>query len=191
MPIRVAFLRGVNLGSRRRVTNEQLRSALEGAGFEDVACFRASGNVIFDDCGARADPTERVETALANALGIEVVVFLRTARQVAAIAAHRPFGDRVLEVSDGKLQVALLLRAPAAAARRRALALAGEEDPVAIRGRELYWLPRGRMADSELDLRALEAEVGPWTMRTRGTIEQIDARITGRRAAGPRPRRRG
>ena len=43
----VAFLRGVNLGSRRRVKGEDLRLCFEGLGFEDVATFRTSGNVIF------------------------------------------------------------------------------------------------------------------------------------------------
>ena len=54
--------------------------------------------------------------------------------------------------------------------------MAGEEDRLALRGSELYWLPSGGMRDSGLDLRALEAGLGPWTMRTKGTIEQIAAR---------------
>ena len=68
---------------------------------------------------------------------------------------------------------------PSAAARKEALALASDEDLLAIDGRELYWLPQARMFDSELDLKALEALVGPWTMRTMGTIEQIAAKHCG------------
>jgi uncharacterized protein (DUF1697 family) len=56
------------------------------------------------------------------------------------------------------------------------LAEASDEDRLAIGGRELYWLPSGRMSDSELDLKLLEAVLGPWTMRTLGTIEQIVAK---------------
>ena len=40
----VAFLRGMNLG-KRRIKNEELRREFEALGFEDVATFRASGNV--------------------------------------------------------------------------------------------------------------------------------------------------
>jgi uncharacterized protein (DUF1697 family) len=177
MATHAAFLRGINLGKNRRVKNEALRAALDGAGFEDVATFRASGNVVFsaqevDDLSARA------EAGLAEALGFEVSVFLRSARQVRAIAAFAPFEQRV-EASEGKLQVALLPARPSATARKAALALASDEDPVAVRGNELYWLPRGRMADSELDLKALESLVGPWTMRTKGTIEQIAEKYLG------------
>ncbi len=42
----VAFLRGMNLGNRR-IKNEELRAEFEAMGFEEVATFRASGNVIF------------------------------------------------------------------------------------------------------------------------------------------------
>jgi hypothetical protein len=56
------------------------------------------------------------------------------------------------------------------------LALATEDDPLAIAGRELYWLPSGGLLESELDLKAIEAAVGSDTRRTMGTIEQIAAK---------------
>jgi uncharacterized protein (DUF1697 family) len=40
----VAFLRGINLGGRR-IANDELRSHFEALGCEDVATFRASGNL--------------------------------------------------------------------------------------------------------------------------------------------------
>ena len=172
----VAFLRGVNLGKSRRVTSEQLRGALEGLGFDGVATFRASGNVVFDTDDDPGGLGERVEASLAQSLGFEVVVFMRSAREVAAIAAHGPFEPKAVAASAGRLQVALLPGKPAAAARGKALAMADADDRLATRGRELYWLPRGGISESELDLKALESLLGPWTMRTMGTIEQIAAK---------------
>jgi uncharacterized protein (DUF1697 family) len=176
MAVYAAFLRGVNLGKRRRVTNERLRSALEDLGFDGVATFRASGNVVFEaPRGSAGRIGARVEAGLAAALGFEVVVFLRSGMQVRAIAERRPFDEAAL-ASAGRAQVALLAAPPAAAARGRALALAGNEDRLAIDGSELYWLPKGGISESGLDLAALESLVGPWTMRTLGTIEQLAAR---------------
>ena len=43
-------------------------------------------------------------------------------------------------------------------------------------GRELYWLPRGGISESDLDLKALDAALGPTTIRTKGTIDQIAAK---------------
>ena len=63
-----------------------------------------------------------------------------------------------------------------AAARKKALALAPDEDRLAIEGRELYWLPSGGISDSDLDLTAIDTALGEGTMRTMGTIEQIAAK---------------
>ena len=175
MPSHVAFLRGMNLGGRR-IKNEELRAEFEVLGFADVVCFRASGNVIFSAKGSEAKLTDQIEAGLGEALGYEVPVFLRSAKELSALAAHEPFDAAKVKTSKGKLQVALLSEKPSVSARKQALAGASDEDRLAIEGRELYWLPSGGISDSELDLKLLEAALGPWTMRTMGTIEQIVAK---------------
>jgi uncharacterized protein (DUF1697 family) len=172
----VSFLRGMNLGGRR-ITNDELRSHFENLGCEEVTTFRASGNVIFGVDGEEpADLSERLEVGLVEALGYEVPVFLRTAGEVREISAFEPFESKLVEASKGKLQVALLLKAPAAGARKKALALSTDSDRLAIEGRELYWLPEGGISDSDLDLKAIGAALGLTTVRTMGTIEQIAAK---------------
>jgi uncharacterized protein (DUF1697 family) len=176
-----AFLRGINLGKNRRVKKEALIDAFESCGMESAATFRASGNVIFEAPGGKSEEKvrETVEAGLADALGIDVVVFLRSAREVRSIASHVPFDEKARSASEGKLQIAFLQEKPGAAARKQGLALATAEDPIAIRGRDLYWLPKGRMIESDLDLGQLEKTVGEWTMRTMGTVEQIAAKHFG------------
>ncbi len=178
MPSHVAFLRGMNLGGRR-IKNEELRAEFEVLGFTDVACFRASGNVIFTAKGGEAKLTGEIESGLGEALGYEVPVFLRSAKELSALAAHEPFDGAEVKASKGKLQVALLPKKPAAKDRKQALSEASDEDRLAIEGRELYWLPSGGISESDLDLKAIEAVVGPWTMRTKGTVDQIVAKLVG------------
>ena len=173
----VAFLRGMNLGNRR-LKNPELKAEFERLGLEDVATFRASGNVVFE-VGGRAGETalaKEVEAGLADGLGYEVPVFLRSAAEVAAIAAHEPFPAKVVAASKGKLQVSLLAKKPSASARNSVLALAGAEDQLAFEGRELYWLPSGGILESDLDLKAIEKALGKDTRRTAGTIDQIAAK---------------
>jgi uncharacterized protein (DUF1697 family) len=173
----VAFLRGMNLGGRR-IKNEELRRHFEGMGFEEVATFRASGNVIFSSSGRDGESklARRVEAELDERLGYDVPVFLRSIDEVAAIAAEGPFDPRRVAKSKGKLQVSLLVEKPSAAAKKKVLAFADAEDLLALEGRELYWLPSGGLLESDLDLKAIEALVGTDTRRTMGTIEQIAAR---------------
>jgi uncharacterized protein (DUF1697 family) len=175
----VAFLRGMNLGGRR-IKNEQLRAEFEALGFDEVACFRASGNVVFSAEGQKeAALVNLIEAGLSSALDYEVPVFLRGSTQIRDIASFQPFDSKTVERSAGKLQVSLLATAPSAKLRRKVLSMGSDEDPLAIEGRELYWLPSGGMLESSLDLDAIDALLGRSTRRTKGTIEQIAARYFG------------
>jgi uncharacterized protein (DUF1697 family) len=172
----VAFLRGMNLGNRR-IKNDELRAEFETLGFEEIATFRASGNVIFSapEQGEGA-LRKTIEQGLGDALGYEVPVFLRSCDEVAAIAGQEPFAAKLVEASKGKLQVTLLSDKPAAAMREKVLALATDEDQLAIADRELFWLPSGGTIESSLDVKAIDKALGKGTQRTMGTLEQIAAR---------------
>lgn len=173
----MAFLRGMNLG-KRRIKNDELRAEFETLGFEDVATFRASGNVIFAAAGkSEGALTKEIEGGLGEALGYEVPVFLRSGAEVAAIAAQEPFPAKAIAASKGKLQVTMLAQKPTAAARTEVLALATEEDSLEIVARELFWLPSGGTLESELDHKAIAKALGKGTQRTMGTIEQIAAKL--------------
>ena len=173
----VAFLRGMNLGGRR-IKNEELRRHFEEMGLEEAATFRASGNVIFatPKREAEAKLARRIEAELGERLGYEAPVFLRSVEEVAAIAAREPFDSMAAARSKGKLQVSFLGKKPSAAAKKKALAAATEEDLLALEGRELYWLPSGGISESDLDWKPIEAALGPGTIRTMGTVEQIAAK---------------
>jgi uncharacterized protein (DUF1697 family) len=173
-----AFLRGVNLGPNRRVSGAELRTAFEDMGFEDVGTFRASGNVVFGGAsGSEAKLKATVEEGLLAATGMEIVVFLRSAAEMRAIAGFGPFKPGLVAKSKGKLQVSMLPKKPTAAAQKKVLALATDDDPLAFGDRELYWLPSGGQMESDLDLKAIEKLVGPSTRRTMGTMEQLTAKF--------------
>lgn len=166
----------MNLGNRR-IKNDELRRCFEELEMADVACFRASGNVIFSAEGIdEAKLAKRIEAGLAESLGYEVPVFLRSAAELRAMAVHEPFERPVLAASKGKVQVVLLEQKPAAANRDKVLALSSGDDRLTVEGRQLYWLPRGGMSESELDLKAVGAALGLHTIRTKGTIDQIAAK---------------
>jgi uncharacterized protein (DUF1697 family) len=169
----------MNLG-KRRLSNDELCAAFAALGFEHVRSFRASGNVAFAaPVGSLGELTERIESGLAEALGYPVPTFLRTAAEVRRIAVHEPFAPALLSASPGKLQVMLLASGPSAKARKAVLELPDERDRLAFGERELYWLPSGGLLESELDLEAIAALLGPNTTRTKGTMEQLAAKHFG------------
>lgn len=172
-----AFLRGINLGSRR-VTGAELCAPVEALGFGEVASFLASGNVTFttDD----TDPVTleaTIAAALEEALGYEVLTFVRDEVELAAIVARTPFTEAQLARSAGKPQVLLLPREPAAEDAEVARAYGSDEDVLALHGRELHWLPAGPMSRSDLDLAAIGRAVGPVTIRTANTLARMHAKF--------------
>lgn len=173
----VAFLRGMNVGAHHRISNADLKRHFEGLGFDSVAPFRTAGNVVFETPNPLTQAVERIEHGLERELGYTVSVFARTATQVRKVAAHRPFTARQLEASNGKLQVAFLQRKPTAKATRDVLAMATDDDRLAIEGAELYWLPIGGTLQTGLDHREIAKLIGPNTIRTKGTVEKIVERF--------------
>jgi uncharacterized protein (DUF1697 family) len=171
-----AFLRAVNLGKNRRVTNDRLKALFEEAGAEDVSPFRTSGNVVFE---ASRDTARGLEKHLEKALGHEMVIFLRSTKEVKEIAAAEPFPAKDVNRSKGKLQVVLFDRKPTAAVRKKALALATDQDRLAFGTRELFWLPSGGYMEAELDRKELDELVGPTTVRTKGTVDLLVAKYFG------------
>ena len=94
------------------------------------------------------------------------------------IAGCAPFAD-VTEDGSGKMQVAMIGTEVDQPARDSALKLSNDADMLEIVGRELYWWPKGNFLDSELDLKAIEVLLGPFTIRTKNTMERLAAKFLG------------
>lgn len=165
----VAFLRAINTPPRH-VKMDRLRVVFQSLGFDDVATFIASGNVIFntdDD----ADLGPRIEAALHAALGFEVPTFLRTAAEVIAVADRRPFPGAS---DDGNVEVSFLVAAPPPEAARALEATASGSDRLAVIGRELFWWhigPRGNSDHS--DDRVVRMLRMATTQRSQRTVQRI------------------
>jgi uncharacterized protein (DUF1697 family) len=166
----------MNLG-RRRIKNEELCACFENIGLLRVSAFLASGNVLFASRQRAEDKVaQAIEKGLKEQLQYDVPTFLRSAKEVGEIARQQPFDTAALKAS-GKLQVALLQAEPKPAARKAALRFASSDDRLAIIGRELYWLPKGNMSASELDVAGLAKVLGPMTIRAHRTMTRLVAKL--------------
>ena len=149
MPRYVALLRAINVGGHV-VRMDALRAHFEALRFARVASFIASGNVLFDTSSTDTAAIEtRIEKKLRAELGYEVDTFVRTADEMAAVAAHRPFEhDPVL---DGHTLQAIFVKSPVGRAERdRILTLCSDYDDFDVVGREIFWRTRGRSSDSKI-----------------------------------------
>ena len=93
MPTYAALLRGINVGGKSLIRMAELRACFEDGGFDDVATYIASGNVVFGSTerGAAA-LTGRIERMLTDRFELEVAVVLRTRAQMRSVVQNAPSG---------------------------------------------------------------------------------------------------
>jgi uncharacterized protein (DUF1697 family) len=92
--LRVALLRGINVGGARKVEMARLRALLERLGFADVRTYINSGNALFrapaGEDVARAALASRIEAAIAEEFGFPVRTLVRSRDEIAAAADALP-----------------------------------------------------------------------------------------------------
>jgi uncharacterized protein (DUF1697 family) len=158
MARQVLLLRGINLGPTRRVPMADLRALLSGAGYEDVATYVQSGNIVLGSPATPAELEPAVGELISSRFGFEVPVCARSAAELATVLAHDPIPGAADEPK--RYQVTFLAeRAPAAAVRRLQQLAAGAER-VAAHGRELYTFHPDGIARSKLARSLTAAELG-------------------------------
>jgi uncharacterized protein (DUF1697 family) len=138
----VLLLRGINLGSRNRISMPELRGALEEAGYDDVRTYLQSGNVVLTSTAGAKKVAQECERLIADRFELEIGVVARTRNELAKVVERNPLA-RVAK--DPKhFQVSFLERKPAPKIVRELESVAADQEEVVSIGREIYaWHPDG------------------------------------------------
>ena len=135
---KVALLRGINLGARNKIAMGDLRELFAGLGAEDVQTHVQSGNVIYGgpvDAGA-------IEARIKRDLGLEIVVVIRTAAELARVVDRNPFAKKARDPKQ--LHVTFLAAKPAAGRVEGLDPDRSPGDEFAVTAREVYlYTPNG------------------------------------------------
>jgi uncharacterized protein (DUF1697 family) len=138
----IALLRGINLGPSRRVPMAELRERLGAAGYEDVATYVQSGNIVLTSTVAPTRLADTLHDELQEWFGLDIPVVVRTAEQLAAVIEANPLADVADEPK--RYQVSFLDRALPKRRAEQLAELAAGDERVVVRGREIFaWHPRG------------------------------------------------
>lgn len=133
----VVLLRGINLGSRNRISMPTLRAALESAGFDDVRTYLQSGNIVLS---SRVNPAEHVRGVIAQELGLDIAVVTRTRAELAKVVSRNPLAK--VARNPKRYQVSFCDVKPSRDVVRLVEAAAAPDEQVVVHGREIYaWHP--------------------------------------------------
>jgi uncharacterized protein (DUF1697 family) len=172
-----AFLRGVNVGGRAKLSMPELVATFESLGHQEVASYIQSGNVVFRSRERSASRVSgSLEKAIASRFGLETRVLLRTTRELEAIAAGSPF--------DESVYVVFLDRKPKAAAVKALDPDRSPGDRFEVAGREIYLSLANGAGRTKLTLEWLERRLEvAGTQRNWNTLLKL-AELTAARAVG-------
>lgn len=167
----VILLRGVMPSGKNRVPMDQLRKILTDAGFENVRTYIQSGNVLVDTKLSARETEDRVHALIQEQIGPDLVVIVRTKKQLQQLLADNPYDDtydisRVFFVgfkekpSDEKVN-----------------SLASEdfgEEKLVVRDHSAYMYIPGNAARSKLSVHFLEKKLGvSCSARNYNTISKL------------------
>jgi len=174
MPKYVAFLRAINVGGHT-VKMAHLCDLFQAMGFSNVETFIASGNVIFDSTSKSTRALEnKIERALEANLGYQVLTFIRSITELAAVARYKPFPETDLNADGTVLYIAFVADNPGEERRQRLMSFVTEVDDFHIYGREVYWLCRRKLGESIFPGTKFEKTLGmPATLRNANTVVKI------------------
>jgi uncharacterized protein (DUF1697 family) len=133
----IALLRAVNVGGRK-VPMADLRALCASLGWEKVATYIQSGNIVFDAAGEPGKLETALEAAIRKRFDLEVPTIVRSAAEWRKIVAGNPFAAEAEATPNWVLLgLAKAKLAPDAAAAIAAKAVAGER--VAAVGEALWF----------------------------------------------------
>jgi uncharacterized protein (DUF1697 family) len=165
----VAFLRGVNLGPAKKISMAELRSMAEDLGYDDVATYINSGNLIVRT-GKKAATVEReLSRAIGERFGHEVDVAVRSEAELKELLAKNPYPDG----DPSQVTVAFMVKAPGAQAKERVAAVATDHEPVTFTGKDVYVNYTKGLGQSKLAQRFSDIVGVSSTIRNVRTIAKI------------------
>jgi uncharacterized protein (DUF1697 family) len=142
MPRQIALLRGINLGSHKRVGMGPLRELLARLGYGDVRTYLQSGNVVLTSPASPERLQRELEQQIAEELGLETRVLVRTRDELADVIERDPLAG----VADNprRYQVSFLSAEPDAEVVRELGRVDVAPEQFVVSGREIYtWHPDG------------------------------------------------
>jgi uncharacterized protein (DUF1697 family) len=172
----VALLRGINVGGKNKLPMKDLVRVFAAAGGTEVQTYIQSGNVIFEaTAGAGKKIAPQVEQRLADRLGLEVPVVVRTAGELVDVVDRSPVRGPATE----HLHVAFLAAQPPAGRVAALDPARSPPDSFQVRGREIYLqLPNGA-ARTKLTNAYFDGKLGTTsTMRNWRTVLALLAMAT-------------
>lgn len=93
MTVKIALLRGINVGGKNSVPMQELRELLEELGCRDVSTYIQSGNVVFRSDESESSLSLQITSEIQRCFGFEPFVLILEADTFKAITDANPYAN--------------------------------------------------------------------------------------------------
>ncbi|MBS2098460.1 DUF1697 domain-containing protein [Carboxylicivirga linearis] len=91
METKIALLRGINVGGKRKILMADLKAMFLKIGFQKVETYIQSGNIIFQSAFNNSDIEKMLEKEISTEFGYEVPVIVRSAIDIKNLVKNNPY----------------------------------------------------------------------------------------------------
>ena len=130
----VALLRGINVGTAKRVAMPALRQLATSLGYGGARTHINSGNLILTSDQPAEEVVHALEQGIEQTFGLHSDVVVRTAERLAEVVRDNPYPDG----DPSRVTVAFLAGPAPAGVTERLAALAADDEPFTVRPLEVY-----------------------------------------------------
>lgn len=171
--VRVALLRGINVGGHRKVPMAQLRVLALRLGWSHVATCIQSGNLVFTANGDAEAAARQLEQAIELHFGFVVPVVVRSGAAWLRAAATCPFAEAAAERAD-LVHLGCSQRPPRAGALQDLAPYCRAGERIVLQDDAIWIDYAGGVARSKLTPAVLDRAIGsPVTLRNLKTVQAI------------------
>ena len=175
----ISILRGINVGTGRKVPMADLKKLCEKMGMQNVQTYIQSGNVVFElpQPESVSELETRLQLAFTQAFGFDIPVLVRTAEEWAESIAQNPFLKEE-NVDIDRLHLTCLKELPATVLLEKIRTIQYPPDRYEIIGRDVFIFCAAGYGTSKLVNSFFESKLKtPATTRNWKTVMKLHEMI--------------
>lgn len=158
MTIKIALLRGINVGGHRKILMADLKQLFEKQGFKNISTYIQSGNVIFVTTETNNNKiAEQIEQAIKQKYGYDVAVIVLDTKELEQAVKNNPFCKSNEDTKP--LHLTFLNTAPSKEAKEHAQSYSFAPDKFSIYGQFVYIFCQGKYHETKISNNFFESKL--------------------------------
>ncbi|QYA24110.1 DUF1697 domain-containing protein [Gramella sp. MT6] len=144
---KIAILRGINVGGKRKILMNDLKALSDELGLEDAQTYIQSGNLIFNSNKENSELEDMLEKSISERFGFEVPVIVRDSKELETSVSKNPFFK---DPDISELHLTFLKESPSKENLEKIQSYKCEPDKFKLEGNNVFILCKGKYHQTKL-----------------------------------------